>query len=66
MKLLLIGFALSIGWNLGDAFIAFLYYICRESIKKARWYQEIIWRKETIKDHDCANVVKNKIGFNIN
>ncbi len=66
MKLLLIGFALSIGWQLGDALIAFLYYICRESIKKTRWYQEIIGRKETIKDHNRANVVKNKIGFDIN
>lgn len=49
MKLLLIGFALSIGWQLGDAFIAFLYYICRESIKKTRWYQEIIGRKKNNK-----------------
>ena len=66
MKLLLIGFALSIGWNLGDALIAFLYHIFMESIKKTRWYQEIIGRKETVKDHNRANVVKNKIGFDIN
>lgn len=66
MKLLLIGFALSIGWHLGHALIDFLYYIFAESIKKTRWYQEIIGRKETVKDHNSANVVKNKIGFDIN
>ena len=66
MKLLSIGFALSIGWHFGDALIEFLYYIFMESIKKTRWYSEIIGRKEIVKDYDCANVVKNKIGFDIN
>lgn len=66
MKLLRIGFVLSIGWHLGDALIEFLYYIFMESIKKTRWYSEIIGQKETVKDYDCANVVKNKIGFDIN
>ena len=66
MKILSIGFALSIGGHLGDALIEFLYYIFMESIKKTRWYSEIIGRKEIVKDYDCANVVKNKIGFDIN
>lgn len=66
MKLLLIGFELSIGWHLGYALIDFLYYIFMKSIKKTRWYQEINGPKEAVKDYGCANVVKNKIGFDIN
>lgn len=63
MKLLLIGFALSIGWHLGGALIDFLYHIFIGSIKKTRWYQEIIGRKETVKDHNRVNVVKKQNRF---
>lgn len=35
-------------------------------IKRSRWYQEITSSPETVSDHNHANTVKNKIGFDIN
>ena len=66
MQFIRIGLELSIGWYLGEYVTAIVKATIASLIKHSRWYQEITSSPETVNNHNHANTVKNKIGFDIN
>ena len=66
MQFIRIGLELSIGWRLGKYVTTVVDAVIANLIKRSRWYQEATSSLETVNDHNHANTVKNKIGFDIN
>ena len=66
MQFIRIGLELSIGWHLGKYVTTVVDAVLVNLIKRSRWYQVATSSPETVNDHNHANTVKNKIGFDIN